>query len=66
MADFSSIIDISPSSSINTSTFGLSKHDRKRVSRRMKRRARKARKQAKHTPRPCNALATCHGCRHCH
>jgi hypothetical protein len=64
MADFASVIDINPSTSINTSSFGLSCRDRKRVSRRMRHRAKKARKQAKHTPGPCNALAVCDG--NCH
>jgi hypothetical protein len=59
MADFASIADISPSTSINAGTFGFSKKDRKRVSRRMKHRTHRLRKQSKSTPRPCNALAVC-------
>ena len=69
MADFASIADINPSTSINTSTFGLSCKDRKRVSRRMRNRMKKVRKQAKRTPGPCNALAVtcCHRhVDHCH
>lgn len=71
MADFASIADINPSTSINTSTFGLSRKDRKRVSHRMKRRARQVRRQARDTPSPSCALAVCsphdhHGACHCH
>jgi len=56
MADFASIIDISPSTSINAGTFGYSCRDRKRIARKMKKLRKQLKKRAKRTPGPAGAL----------